>query len=102
MSAAAKKLVLDTKEQVDATLAKLQAQTWAEPLGKVLATGATIANTMEGFIPGLSFMGGALSLGATILNPEPGPAELQQDLQEIKQMLNENAQPKLVLYKPKN
>ena len=76
---------------------KIRNKTWAEPLGKVLATGATIANTMEGFIPGLSFVGGALSLGATILNPEPGPVELQQDLQEIKQMLNENTQPKLVL-----
>ena len=36
-------------------------------------------------------------MGATILNPEPGPLELQQELQEVKQMLNDNTQPKIVL-----
>ena len=84
-------------DHVQAGLDKIRNKTWAEPLGKVLATGATIANTMEGFIPGFSFVGGALSLGATILNPEPGPLELQQELQEVKQMLNDNTQPKIVL-----
>ena len=58
-------------------LGKIRKQPWAEPLGKGLAIGAQIVKNMDGLVPGFALLGGAMSLGASLLKPE--------DLKEIKQ-----------------
>ena len=77
-AASTKQAVLDTKEQVDATLAKLQAQTWAEPLGKACWVTGAIVKGMGNFVPGLGIVGGALSLGGTLLNPKASMNDLKR------------------------
>ena len=75
---AAKQAVQDTKQQVDSTLAKLQSQTWAEPLGKACSVTGTIVKGMGNFVPGLGIVGGALSLGGTLLNPMASMNDLKR------------------------
>ena len=76
-----------TKKQVDDGLAKVRAKPWAEPLGKALQTTSSIVDALGSFVPGLSVIGGALSFGATVLNPVPSPQELMKEMQDIKQMM---------------
>ena len=72
-------------------LAKIQEKSWAEPLGKGLAVGAQIVDTMGSFVPGAGILGGAMALGASLLNPEPSMEDLQKDLQEIKMQLDDDS-----------
>ena len=77
-AASTKQVVQDTKQQVDATLAKIQSQTWAEPLGKACSVTGTIVKGMGNFVPGLGIVGGALSLGGTLLNPKASMNDLKR------------------------
>ena len=77
-AASTKKAVQETKEQVNATLAKIQGQTWAEPLGKACSVTGTIVKGMGNFVPGLGIVGGALSLGGTLLNPKASMNDLKR------------------------
>ena len=77
-AASTKKAVQETKEQVNATLAKIQGQTWAEPLGKACSVTGTIVKSMGNFVPGLGIVGGALSLGGTLLNPMASMNDLKR------------------------
>ena len=76
-----------TKKRVDEGLEKVRAKPWAEPLGKALVTTSSIVDALGNFVPGLGVIGGALSFGATVLNPVPTPQELMKEIQEIKKMM---------------
>ena len=43
-----------------------------------------IVGAVDGFVPGAKILGGALAFGSTLLNPEPTPQELQEQLRQIK------------------
>ena len=58
-------------------LARIQEKSWAEPLGKGLGVGAKIVDCMGSFVPGAGILGGAMALGASLLNPEPSMEDLQ-------------------------
>ena len=45
---------------------------------------------LEGFVPGANIIGGALSFGATLLNPEPSLEDLRKELREIKEDIRQN------------
>ena len=62
-------------------LEKVRAKEWAAPLGKALGTSGDILSFVGEFVPMAGIIGGALSFGATLLNPEP---DLQKQLGEIK------------------
>ena len=101
--AAAMRKVRKGKEKVGAhfqeELEKIREKPSAEPFGKALATGANIVTCMDGLVPGTALLGGALGLGASLLNPDTEPAtisDLQEDLAEIKQLLKESTQPKTI------
>ena len=64
------KTAVDTKQHVDAALAKVRGQTWSEPLGKACSVTGLIVQGLGNFVPGLGIVGGALSLGGTLLNPK--------------------------------
>ena len=72
------------KEQVEEGLEKVRAKPWAEPLGKALRVSGKIAGAVEGLLPGANIIGGALSFGATLLNPEPSLEDLQRELREVR------------------
>ena len=72
------------KDHVEEGLEKVRAKPWAEPLGKALEVSGKIVGAVDGFVPGAKYVGGALSFGATLLNPQPTPQELQKELKEIK------------------
>ena len=72
------------KTHVDEALEKVRAKPWATPLGKALKVSGNIVEAVDGFVPGAKFLGGALSFGATLLNPELTPQDLQDQLREIK------------------
>ena len=76
-------------DHVDKSLAKVRAKPWAEPLGKTLEISSKIVDGLGCFVPGVSALGGALSFGATLLNPEPSNKDLQKDLQVIKDALGD-------------
>ena len=76
---------------VQDALGKIREKPWAEPLGQGLAVGAKIVGSMEGFVPGLGILGGAMSFGASLLNPEPTLSELKDELIEIKQLLQDDS-----------
>ena len=72
------------KNHIEEGLEKVRAKPWAEPLGKALEVTGKIVGAVDGFVPGANIIGGALSFGATLLNPEPSVKDLQQQLQDIK------------------
>ena len=72
------------KNHVEEGLEKVRAKPWAEPLGKALEVTGKIVGAVDGFVPGANIIGGALSFGATLLNPEPSVEDLQKQLKEIK------------------
>ena len=69
------------KNHVEEGLEKVRSKPWAEPLGKALEVSSKIVGAVDGFVPGANIIGGALSFGATLLNPEP---DMQKQLGEIK------------------
>ena len=64
---------------------KVRAQEWAEPLGQALSVSAAIAAAFDGFLPGAKTISGALSFGATLLNPESSREDQTAMLEHIKQ-----------------
>ena len=72
------------REHVDEGLEKVRAKPWAEPLGKALRISGKIAGAVEGLVPGANIIGGALSFGATLLNPEATLEDLQRELKEAR------------------
>ena len=72
-------------------LARIQEKSWAEPLGKGFGVGAKIVDCMGSFVPGAGILGGAMALGASLLNPEPSIEDLQKDLQDIKEQLSDDS-----------
>ena len=84
---AAKKNVFSAKNYVDETLEKIQKKPWAEPLGKTLEVTGKIVEGVGSFVPGAGVIGGALSFGATLLNPTPSLKDLQNDLKQVQEAL---------------
>ena len=84
---AAKKNVFSAKNHVDETLEKIQKKRWAEPLGKTLEVTGKIVEGVGSFVPGAGVIGGALSFGATLLNPTPSLKDLQKDLKQVQEPL---------------
>ena len=85
--ASAVKAAKKVKNHVDESLEKVRAKTWAEPLGKTLEVSSKIVNGIGAFVPGVGVNGGALSFGATLLNPAPSPQELKKELLDIKELV---------------
>ena len=67
---------------VDEGLKKVRSKPWAEPLGKALETNGKIFKVFGGFVPGAYLIGAALSIGATLLNPEPSMRDLQTEIKK--------------------
>ena len=72
------------KNHVDEGLEKVRAQRWAQPLGRALEVSGKIVELVGDFVPGGNIIGGALSFGATLLNPPPDEFDLQSGLAEVK------------------
>ena len=84
-------------DHVDEALEKVRAKPWATPLGKALKVTGNIVEAVDGFVPGAKFLGGALSFGATLLNPELIPQDLQDQLNDIKASIEANQGHKVVV-----
>jgi hypothetical protein len=82
---------------VSAGLEMVRAKPWAEPLGKALEDSDKIVGCVGNFVPGAGIIGGALSFGATLLNPEPSLKDLKKDLKDIQKSLKEGAQGKAIV-----
>ena len=91
------------KNHVEEGLEKVRAKPWAEPLGKALEASGKIVGAVDGFVPGANIIGGALSFGATLLNPEPSPKDLLKELREIREAIegSKNATMTLALERAK-
>ena len=87
MAAAIRKVGDHVREGLD----KIREKPWAEPLGKALATGAKIVTRMDGLVPGIALLGGAMAMGASLLNPEPSVTDLHKELKEINQLLQDKS-----------
>ena len=81
----------EAKNFVEEGLEKVRSEPWAEPLGKALEVSGKIVGAVESFVPGANIIGGALSFGATLLNPEPSIQDLQKELQDIKEEIRRSA-----------
>ena len=83
------------KKSVDKSLEKVRKKPWAEPLGKAMSITGKIVSECGNFIPGAGIIGGALSFGSSMLNPEPTMEELKKQLDEVnegmKSISTENA-----------
>ena len=88
-------------EQEKATegLEEVRGRPWAKPLSSALRIGSRVVKNLEGFVPGASILEGALSFGASILNPETTLEGLQKGLIEIKEVINDDAGTKATLNK---
>ena len=89
--------VKKAKNHVEEGLEKVRAKPWAEPLGKALEVTGKIVESVEGFVPGANIIGGALSFGATLLNPEPSVDDLQKQLREIKDTIEGSSNTAIIL-----
>ena len=70
------------KSLVEAGLKKVRSKPWAEPLGKALEVSGKIFKVFDGFVAGAYLIGGALSLGATLLNQQPSMRDLQKEIKK--------------------
>ena len=68
---------------IEDNLERLRDKPWASKLGTVLSETGKLVAAAGNFIPGLGLVGGALSLGATLLDPPPS----RQDIDELKKSL---------------
>jgi len=75
------------KKSADDSLAKVRSKRWSKPLGKTLEVTGKIVTAIGTAVPGVGILGSALSMGATLLNPEPTLKDLQKSMNEIKQEL---------------
>ena len=75
------------KKSADESLAKVRGKKWSKPLGKTLGVTGKIVTTIGAAVPGVGILGSALSMGATLLNPEPTLKDLQKSMNEMKQEL---------------
>ena len=71
---------------VQRNLKKVQGKPWAEPLGQTLAITGKIVETC---VPGAGLIGGALSFGASLLNPEPTLDDLKAQMAEMQTVLQD-------------
>ena len=92
-----KKKVFFKQEKANEGLEEVRGKEWAKPLSSALRVGSTIVKNLEGFVPGASVLEGALSFGASLLNPETTLDDLKKDLIEIKEVINDNASTKAAL-----
>ena len=79
------------KDHVQEGLEKVRAKPWATPLGTALQVSGKIVGAVDAFVPGAKYLGGALAFGATLLYPEPTPQELQEQLRDIKAIIEESS-----------
>ena len=73
------------KDHVNGSLEKVRERPWAIQLGKALETSSKVVGAVEDFVPGAKLIGGALSFGATLLNPENAMEDLQKEFIQIQQ-----------------
>ena len=85
------------KDHVEEGLEKVRAKPWATPLGKALETSGKILGFVDGFVPGASIIGGALSFGATLLNPEPPKEDLEKQLSELREEIKQSSSQAVVV-----
>ena len=76
-------------DTVNSSLKKVQEKPWAEPLGQVLGVTGQIVETCGNFIPGAGLIGGALSFGASLLNPEPTLEDLKKQMIQMENSLKD-------------
>ena len=76
------------KDHVNDSLEKVRERPWAIQLGKALETSSKVVGAVEDFVPGAKLIGGALSFGATLLNPENSMEDLQKEFIRIQQESN--------------
>ena len=87
------------KTSADESLKKIRGKKWSKPLGKTLEHTGKIVTMIGKVVPGvvpivgvpigsvLCILGGALTMGANLLNPKPNLKDLQKDINEMKQEL---------------
>ena len=80
------------KSLVEAGLKKVRSKPWAEPLGKALEVSGKIFKVFDGFVAGAYLIGGALSLGATLLNPQPSMRDLQKEIKKESEEVKVNVE----------
>ena len=85
------------KNHVEEGLEKVRSKPWAEPLGKALEVSSKIVGAVDGFVPGANIIGGALSFGATLLNPEPSVEDLHKQLKEIQDTIEGSSNTAIIL-----
>ena len=71
-------------EKIQDAISRVRSTEWAQPVGRALGTTAKIVDCVGDFIPGAGFLGGALKLGAELLDPATTMDDLQSDLTGIK------------------
>ena len=76
------------KDHVNDSLDKVRERPWAIQLGKALETSSKVVGAVEDFVTGAKLIGGALSFGATLLNPENSMEDLQKEFIQIQQESN--------------
>ena len=76
------------KDHVNDSLEKVRERPWAIQLGKALETSSKVVGAVEDFVPGAKLIGGALSFGATLLNPDNSVEDLQKEFIQIQQESN--------------
>ena len=72
-------------------LEKVQAKPWAGPLGKALDVTGNIVSTFGEVVPGLGLVGGALSFGATLLNPDTSEEDARVFREELRKQADQNS-----------
>ena len=71
------------KNHLDEKLEKVRSQPWAQPLSSALETTGKLLGLFEDFVPGGKLIGGALSFGATLLNPAASRFDVKTGLAEV-------------------
>jgi len=61
----------------------VRSKPWAEPVGTALGVTASICRGLGDFVPGLGIVGGAINIGAKMLNPAPTLADIKRTEQEV-------------------
>ena len=74
------KFVQEAKDKVD----KIRRHPKAPTVATALEMTGSVVNAMGSWVPGVGMVGGALKMGASMLDPDPKLSDLRREADEIK------------------
>ena len=68
---------------------KIRSKSWSAPAATAMKGTAVVFDALGNFVPGLGYIGGALKLGSSILNPDASLADIKKETELLTQTMEQ-------------